>query len=75
MDIQQIVAHYLTEHGYDGLYNEGVCACKLGELFPCGEPGNCKAGYLREGCNCGEGCDFHIVSNKPVARQGQKGLK
>ena len=61
MDIQEMLEGYLKEHGYDGLYCEGVCACKLGDLVPCGEPGNCNAGYLVEGCTCDEGCAFHIV--------------
>ena len=66
MDIQTMLEQYLQEHGYDGLFNPGVCACKLDDLMPCGEPGNCKAGYLVEGCTCGEGCKFHIVAKKPA---------
>lgn len=66
MTIEQILKDYLSQHGYDGLYNEGVCACKLDNLVPCGEPGNCRAGYLVDGCTCGEGCAFHIVETKPA---------
>ena len=44
----QIVEKYLSENGYDGLYNEGDCACLNGDLAPCGEiGGGCEAGYLQ----------------------------
>ena len=47
MDVFDIVAEYLTDNGYDGLWNDSGCACQIGELAPCGEMvGNCIAGYL-----------------------------
>lgn len=64
MNVQEIVASYLREHGYDGLFNEEAeCACELGDLNACGELGaGCEAGY-RVPCTCGDH-DWHIVSSK-----------
>jgi len=51
----------LKEKGYDGLYYPGECACKIGDLRPCGqtisETLDCKPGYLREG----DECSFSII--------------
>jgi hypothetical protein len=39
---------YLQHTGFDGLYYPGECACKLGDLCPCGEsPEDCLPGYSR----------------------------
>lgn len=45
-DVHDIVAAYLTEHGYDGLCDgESGCACDMTCLMCCGEPwGDCTAG-------------------------------
>lgn len=45
-DIEDIIADWLKEHGYDGLYNE-ECACPLDDLYPCygGPCYDCQAGY------------------------------
>ena len=66
-----IIKSYLTENGYDGLYNSNVeCACELSDLAPCGDISAtyCAAGYKQEGCteSCGAGCDFHICKDKPT---------
>lgn len=68
--IKEIVAKYLKESKFDGLFNpDGECACKNDDLFPCDEfTGNCEAGYKTK-CNCededgcfwmGSGCDWHV---------------
>lgn len=45
-DVHDIVAAYLTEHGYDGLCDgESGCACDMTCLMCCEEPwGDCTAG-------------------------------
>lgn len=59
--LQQLVEQALKAGGFDGLWNEnGECACKIGDLFPCGQPsGECRAGYEKP-CDCGEH-DYHIA--------------
>lgn len=63
MDIQEIVKKWLIDNGFDGLFSE-VCGCEVADLIPCGEPGNCKAGY-KVPCppDCGEH-KFHIAKEK-----------
>ena len=65
MTLKEIAQQWLTLNGYDGLYHEdGLCACEIGNLMPCDQPGpECKAGY-RKPCDCGEGCRFHIGKEK-----------
>lgn len=65
MTIKEMVEQKLREGGFDGLVSAGCCACKLGDLMPCGGPFvNCEAGHLAP-CDCDGGCDFHIVKEKP----------
>ena len=42
----EIIANYLKENGFDGLYSE-ECGCFLNELAPCdlGIPFECQPGY------------------------------
>jgi hypothetical protein len=73
--VKDIVKAYLTEHGYDGLYNEdGGCACNTSDPFPCCcEGARCSPGYKRtcdgtaEGCEIGtgEGVHWHIQETRP----------
>jgi len=60
---RDMIAAYLRDHGYDGLYCD-ECGCDLADLMPCGGDWaiDCLAGYKTAGCKdaCGEGCDFHI---------------
>lgn len=55
-------AKQLRRAGYDGLWNaDGDCACKVDDLYPCGERGdNCQPGVVKP-CpsDCGEH-DWHI---------------
>lgn len=56
---------WLTRRGFDGLYYPGECACKVDDLYPCGERQNCEPGVLKP---CPETCgehDWHI--GKPEA--------
>ena len=71
MTLLEIVALYLRQNGYDGLFNESECACKIDDLAPCGEPGMaCRAGYLAP-ClkDCGVHHQFHIQGQKPGAKK------
>jgi len=59
--IADIVTKFLEDNGYDGLYLPGECACKLDDLFPCGQVDLwCQRGYLQEG---DDEFDFYIGSN------------
>lgn len=65
--VRDIVAEYLKEKGYDGLYNDSNCACEISDLIPCGNGcEDCEAGY-KINCPpyCKEGCAFHITEIKP----------
>ncbi len=65
MKVREIVAQYLKEHGFDGLYNEnGGCGCIIADLGPCPEQSfDCKPGYRVDTPDDPEGCDYHIVEN------------
>lgn len=71
MTVEEIVAAYLKEHGYDGLYADYGCGCEFDDLMPCGDPSsNCAPGYRHESpcddcgspCN-GDGEDFLICEH------------
>ena len=52
MTAREIIAEWLREHGYDGLYDdcgsEG-CGCEIDDLAPCeGWVLRCQPGYRRE---------------------------
>ena len=60
LDLGEIVANYLDENEFDGLYNiDAGCACKKDDLSPCGEAGlDCISGhYLQSDCI---DHDYHI---------------
>lgn len=65
--VMDIVKKFLKDNGFDGLFNvNGECACDVKSLCPCdGEITECEPGYRIEGCICGQGCDYHIVRDKP----------
>ena len=65
--VASIVAAYLRQHGYDGLYcPHSDCACSIDDLIPCCGAGDarCVPGY-RVPCDCGDH-DFHIVPERPT---------
>lgn len=78
MEVIEIIKKYIEDNGYDGLYQtEGECACKIDDLYPCGEGGlECNVGYKTpcpkiedpEGeyhCEClGKEGDWHISATK-----------
>ena len=67
--VEDILIAYAKEHGYDGLVDVfGDCGCEIDNLAPCISEGilTCRFGY-KVPCTCGEGCDFHISTVKPVA--------
>ena len=70
MDVKTIVIEGLIRRGYEGLYNiDGECSCALADLAPCdGLVTTCEAGVLGS-CDCGQGCDFHIVE-RPGESEG-----
>jgi len=59
MTVKGIIAKFLDENGYDGLYDDtGECGCKKDDLIPCGDYcGGCKPGFLHLG---GDEYDFYI---------------
>jgi len=64
-EVIDIVRKALIESGYDGLYNEGECACLIDNLQPCGEDFSlCRAGY-RHDAPPGSGYDFYVKDHKP----------
>ena len=64
MNVLEIVRQYLESNGYDGLYDDGECACKRDDLAPCGSIGHdCMPGYLTA-CDCADEHDWHIGPEK-----------
>jgi hypothetical protein len=48
-NVEKIMEGYLLAFGYDGLYHDTDCGCKIGDLGPCGHLClDCKPGYLTE---------------------------
>lgn len=70
MTVRDIVAAWLKEHGYDGLFAD-ECGCTVDDLMPCSETYfNCEAGYKNpcpgpEDCPAEGDCAFHIGPRKP----------
>lgn len=66
MNTKEIVVAHLKANGLDGLVAEcRECACLVDDLMPCDDPGQgCEAGHKVDGCSddCGQGCDWHIVT-------------
>ena len=72
MNLEKLTEDWLKKNKLAGLYNRaGECACKIGDLMPCGEPqNNCTAG-VEVPCDCeghlttwGSDCTFHIVDKE-----------
>lgn len=63
MTVKEIVAEWLKEHGYDGLYYPDTCGCLLDDLMPCGEScDHCEPGYKLPG---DQDNDFCVGLKKP----------
>ncbi len=65
MNLMELIEDGLKRHGYDGLFYESQCACKIGDIYPCGgEINGCEPGVFVDGpcdsCCGGAPCDFHI---------------
>ena len=65
MTIRELIAKYLRDNGYDGLAGD-ECGCGLDDLMPCDNPLECVPGHAVP-CDCGEGCDQHIIPGLPNA--------
>lgn len=53
--VKDALSEWLRANGYDGLFNEGNCACSVDDLMPCYSPSStCKAGYMVSCCECDE---------------------
>jgi hypothetical protein len=52
--VSSILKTYLTEHGFDGLYSEGRCGCRVDDI--CGDCIYCSPGVLKP---CPEDCGDH----------------
>jgi hypothetical protein len=67
MDVFDIIETHIEEGGFDGLYNsDGECACKKGDLAPCGGiDGDCEPGYVLEG-----DCPIHDYHIGPKGESG-----
>ena len=50
MNLKEMIADYLTAHGYDGLCQPEECCCPLDKLMDCGKPHlhYCMAGHKHE---------------------------
>lgn len=58
MTVKEITAEWLKAHGYDGLCNDNECGCFVGDLMPCGDPGeHCEAGHKVRCDYDGEECN------------------
>lgn len=64
IDVKQMAAVYIKEHGYDGLCND-ECGCGIDDLAPCGEVmGTCTAAF--------KGADdlFYDAGARPDIKEG-----
>lgn len=63
--VREILKAWLKEHGFDGILNaDAPCGCSVDDLFPCDGPcDRCEPGY-KVPCDCGEGHDWHIASER-----------
>ena len=81
--VKEIVAKYLAEHGYGGLYcHDTGCGCELADLVPCDNPcDQCEAAYrVKADCeHCDsaddcliahEGADFCMQTEAPAPTVG-----
>ena len=71
--VQEIIADWLLEHGYDGLYDD-ECGCRVGDLAPCCNSSvlNCRPGYLQECAD--EEFDFFVGPGRRAETQDDESL-
>ena len=57
--VREIAANWLKEHGYDGLFNPGVCCCERNDIAPSdyGPMRDCLAGHFVP-CPGPEECEY-----------------
>ena len=65
MNLRDMVAEWLRQNGYDGLYHgDTECGCGLDDLMPCSEPGlNCEPGHVVATDNP-DGCGYLVYPGK-----------
>jgi len=65
MTAKEIIIKYLTDNGYDGLYNnDDDCGCGIDDLLPCGaSPDDCKPAYK---CKCDLHCGVYSACYTPA---------
>jgi hypothetical protein len=77
-NLKEIVANYLKDHGFGGLFHyDGECVCDLEDFMPCEEPcPDCQPGYKiacdPETCSEGGDCNYHLSLEKPTTTIEQK---
>jgi hypothetical protein len=63
MTVKEMVAKYLNDNGYDGLYCD-VCFCGMDDLMSGSECSDCTPGYKipcdPETCSALGDCEYHI---------------
>jgi hypothetical protein len=67
-DLVAYVRAALERDGYDGLWNDDECGCKLDDLMPCDGPSTrCQPGYLQAltDAQWDDGLDFWLGPTKP----------
>ncbi len=70
LNVKRIVDSFLIHHGYEGLFNQGLCGCRLGDTMECYEDeSGCEPGYLWTGDDVPEeereDWDYWIGPKKP----------
>jgi hypothetical protein len=70
--VLEIVHQFLTDKGYDGLFNEACdCACRLSDLAPCSDVcWDCQPGYLITPPE--KDSEFEIGPDKPAINESIK---
>lgn len=68
MTVKEIVAAWLKENGYDGLYSDD-CGCNITHFMPCcGDFSECQAGVFVNLSDRKDGFDFWIGPKKEAGK-------
>lgn len=63
MNVKEIVLQYLKDNGFDGLYYDDSCGCKIEWLMPCScDKDECRPGHLMTDTETG----FNYIGEKKV---------